>query len=56
VSVGRSVSLLLANMRIVGAFLGDDLDATDVEPSCSGAAHGAGHITLLEEVATARDY
>src|SRR5262249_25529533 len=39
-----------------GAVLGDHLEATDGEPSGSGAAHGAGHITLLEEVATTTDY
>src|SRR5262245_6730276 len=39
-----------------GPVLGYHLNATDREPSGLGAAHGAGHITLLEEVATTTDY
>jgi hypothetical protein len=39
---------VLAQYADRGAVLGDHLNATDGEPSGSGAAHGAGHVTLLE--------
>jgi hypothetical protein len=47
---------VLAQYADDGAVLGDHLNATDGDPSGLGAAHGAGHITLLEEAATTTDY
>jgi hypothetical protein len=47
---------VLAQYADRGAVLRDHLNTTDGEPSGLGAAHGAGHITLPEEVATTTDY